>query len=435
MHGEDRRLTPSVSVTAAVARIQPGHRVFVHGAAATPRALLRELVAQAERLRDVELIHLHTEGEPIHADPKVAHAFRVTNLFVGGTMRPWLDYDRVDYLPCFLSEIPGLFKSGRRAIDVALVSLSPSDHHGYHTLGTSVDVARAAVDVAPIVIAQVNSQMPRVHGDGYVHQKKLTAWAEVSEALPESVSRIPGETDFQIARNVAALIEDGSCLQFGIGSIPDAVARELKGHRFLGIHTEMGSDGMLELLKSGAVDHSRKKVHAGKTVSSFLNGTRALYEYVHDNPSVSLLGADYVNNPSVIARNPKTVAINSAVEVDLTGQVCADSVGHRIVSGVGGQMDFMRGATLSTGGKAILALRSRTTKGQSRIVSTLAAGAGVVTTRSHLHYVVTEYGVADVYGKTLGERSRSLIAIAHPEDRERLMRSWKETHAGGRRAV
>jgi 4-hydroxybutyrate CoA-transferase len=418
----------AVKVEEVIARIQPGHRVFVHGAAATPLALLRELVRQADRLRDIELIHLHTEGQALHADPSLAAHFRVTNLFVGGNVRPLVDYDRVDYLPCFLSEIPGLFKSGRRAIDVALVTLSPRDAQGYHTLGTSVDVARAAVDSAPIVLAEVNSNMPRVHGDGFVPASRLAAWTEVNEALPEAAPRPIGVIEQTIGRNVASLIEDGSCLQFGIGAIPDAVARELRGHRHLGIHTEMGSDGMLELLRSGAVDNSRKKVHAGKTVASFLNGTRALYDFVHDNPAVNLLGADYVNNPSVIKRNPRTVAINSGVEIDLTGQICADSVGHRIISGVGGQMDFMRGATLSQGGKAILALTSRTPKGRSRIVSALAAGAGVVTTRAHVHFVVTEHGIADLYGRTLGERAKALIGIAHPEDREALKLDWRKVH-------
>jgi len=420
----------AVDVSQVIARIPPRSRIFVHGAAATPRVLLQELVRQSERLGDIELIHLHTEGEPIHADPALAGRFRVTNLFVGGNMRKYLDYSRVDYLPCFLSEIPDLFRSGRRGLDVALVSLSAADRHGYHTLGTSVDVARAAVDVAPLVLAQVNSQLPRVHGDGFVHQSRLAAYCEVNEALPESHPRPIGELEARIGRHVASLIEDGSCLQFGIGAIPDAVARELRGHKNLGIHTEMGSDGMLALLESGAVDNSRKKVHPGKSVASFLNGSRALYDYVHDNPAFVLLGADYVNNPSNIRRNPRTVAINSAVELDLTGQVCADSVGYRVISGVGGQMDFMRGATLSEGGKAILALTSRTPKGRSRIVGALQPGAGVVTTRAHVHYVVTEFGVADLYGKTLGERARALIAIAHPEDREGLERQWREGRGG-----
>jgi acyl-CoA hydrolase len=413
-------------IASVVSRIQSGHRVFVHGAAATPTALLEELQRQAPRLRDVELIHLHTEGELGYAQKRLSESFRIVNLFVGSAMRPHLDYDRVDYLPCFLSEIPALFRSKKRPIDVALLHLSPVDRQGYHTLGTSVDVARAALESASLVLAQVNRRMPRVHGDGFVPASRLTAFCEVDEPLHESGSRPMGDAERAIGKNVASLINDGACLQMGIGAIPDAVLFELRGHRHLGIHTEMGSDGMLALIRSGAVDNSRKKVHPGKTVASFLNGSRALYDFVHDNPAVALLGADYVNDPGVIRRNERVVAINSAVEIDLTGQVCADSIGHRVISGVGGQMDFMRGATLSPGGKAVLALPTRTPRGISRIVSELKPGAGVVTTRAHLHFVVTEHGVADLYGKTLGERARELIRIAHPEDRDRLAWEWSK---------
>jgi 4-hydroxybutyrate CoA-transferase len=418
--------TSPQSVQEVISKIQSGQRVFVHGAAATPNFLIEELVRQADRLRDVELIHLHTEGDAQYADAALRANFRVTNLFVGGNIRKKLDYDRVDYLPCFLSEIPRLFRSGKRGPDVALVSLSPRDAKGFHTLGTSVDVACAAVEQAPLVLAQVNTQMPRVHGDGFLHQSRISAFCEIDEALPEAHPKAPTEIEKAIGQNAAALIENGSCLQVGIGAIPDAVLAELKGHRHLGVHTEMWSDGMLPLLECGAVDNSLKKVHPGKTVSTFLNGTRAVFDYVHDNPSVIQVGADYVNNPAIIARNPKVVAINSAVEIDLTGQVCADSVGHRVISGVGGQMDFIRGATISPGGKAIMALSSRTPKGKSRFVSELAAGAGVVTTRAHIQYVVTEYGSVELAGKTLGERARALIEISHPEDRDRLLFEWKK---------
>lgn len=409
-----------------VTRIQPRHRVFVHGAAATPQALIRELVRQAPRLHGVELIHLHTEGPaPYASEPELRRHFRTVNLFVGPNIRPHVNRQEVDYLPCFLSEIPALFRSGERPIDVALLSLSPADAHGFHTLGTSVDVARAAADCAKVILAQVNTQLPRLHGDGYLHRSKLSAFCEVDEALPGPSGTPPSPTPLEqaLAKHVASLIEDGSCLQVGIGNIPNAVLAALSGHRHLGVHTEMFSDGLLPLLQSGAVDNSLKKVHPGKTVGSFLLGSRQLYDFVDGNPSVILLGADYVNHPNTIARNPKAVAINSAVEIDLTGQVCADSVGHRLISGVGGQMDFMRGASLSPGGKAILALSSRTSRGKSRIVFELNPGAGVVTTRAHVQYVVTEYGIADLSGKTLGERSRALIQIAHPEDRDDLERS------------
>jgi acyl-CoA hydrolase len=303
--------------------------------------------------------------------------------------------------------------------------VSPPDAHGYCTLGTSVDVARAAVDTAAVVIAQVNPRMPRVHGDGFIHMSEIHHWVEVDEEIPESPAAPQGPVEEAIGRHAASLIEDGATLQMGIGAIPDAVLAALHTHRHLGIHTEMWSDGCLELMQSGAVDNSLKKVHPGKTIAGFVVGTRPLYDYIHDNPSAVLLDIAYVNNPGIIARNPKVTAINSAVEVDLTGQVCADSIGSRIISGVGGQMDFIRGASISPGGKPIIALPSRTKAGKSRLVAQLTPGAGVVTTRAHVHFVVTEYGAADLAGKTLHERARALINIAHPEDREELTRTWR----------
>lgn len=409
----------------ALSLISSGHRVFVHGAAATPSVLLKALIEEAPRLSNVELIHLHTEGSCSYAHPLFDKSFRVTNLFVGANMREYLDGDRVDYLPCFLSEIPQLFRSRRRPLDVALLHLSPPDRHGYCTLGTSVDVARAAFESADILIAQINRQMPRVHGDGFVHVSQLDAYVEVDEPLPEVGRKAPSEIEQAIGRHVAGLIEDGSCLQVGIGSIPDAVLTQLQGHKNLGVHSEMWSDGLLSLIQKGVVNNSVKSVHPGKAVSAFVMGTRALYDYINDNPSVIQLPSDYVNNPNVISRNSKVVAINSAVEVDLSGQVCADSIGSRIISGVGGQMDFMRGAALSPGGKPIIALSARTKHGKSRLVPSLKQGAGVVSTRAHVQYIVTEYGVADLYGKTLNERAKALIQIAHPEDREQITREWQ----------
>ena len=324
--------------------------------------------------------------------------------------------------------MPQLIRSGRRPIDVALLHVSPPDRHGFCSLGVSVDVARAAFDSATIVVAQVNPRMPRVHGDGILPLEAFDHWLEVNQELPEPSLRALSEEEKKIGNLVASLIEDGSTLQMGIGNIPNAVLSALKNHRHLGIHTEMWSDGALPLILSGAVDNSRKAVHAGKTVSGFVVGSRALYDFVDDNPSVIQLGVDYVNSPTIIARNPKVAAINSAVQVDLTGQVCADSVGFRVLSGVGGQMDFIRGASLSPGGKPIIALTSRTRKGNPRIVLNLDQGAGVVTTRAHVHFVVTEHGIADLYGKTLGERARALIALAHPEDREELEGQWRNCH-------
>lgn len=411
------------SALEAVAAVRPGNRVFVHGGAATPQVLLSSLVEDHERLRDVELIHLHTEGECKYADPKYAKSFRVANLFVGSNMRPYLDYDRVDYLPCFLSEIPRLFRSGARPLDVALLHLSPPDKHGYCTLGVSVDVARAAFNAANVVIAQINQQMPRIHGDGYIHIDDLDAYVEVDVPLPEPRFPELGPTEKTIGRLVAGLVEDGATLQVGIGAVPDAVLSALEGHRHLGVHSEMWSDGILNLIQKGVIDNSRKLDHPGKSVSGFIMGSRAVYDFANENPSIIQLGSDFVNLPEIIARNPRATAINSAVEVDLTGQVCADSVGSRIISGVGGQMDFIRGASMSEGGKPIIAMTSRSRKGRPRIVSALRQGAGVVTTRAHVHYVVTEYGVADLTGKTLGERAKALIDIAHPEDRPALAQS------------
>ena len=410
----------------AVACVKSGHRVFLHGGVATPLVLVKALVDRAPELRDVEITHLHTSGKAEYARPEYAKHFRVANLFTGHNIRPYIDHDRVDYVPCFLSEIPSLFRTKTRHLSVAMVQLSPPDKHGFCTLGTSVDVARAAVDTADIVVGQINPRMPRCHGDGFVHLDDLDYWIEVDEEIPENPPAAFTDVELAIGRNAAELIEDGATLQMGIGAIPDAVLAALKHHKHLGIHTEMFSDGVLPLYESGAIDNSQKTIHPGKLVASFTGGTRKLYDFIDDNPATVFLDVAYVNMPNVIARNSKMTAINSAVEIDLTGQVCADSVGHRIISGVGGQMDFIRGAYLSKGGKPIIALPSTTKKGKSRITCTLQPGAGVVTTRSHVHYVITEHGVAYLFGKTLKERSKALIAIAAPEHREALDREWYE---------
>ncbi|MBI1944268.1 MAG: acetyl-CoA hydrolase/transferase family protein [Deltaproteobacteria bacterium] len=414
----------------AVALVRSGQRVFVHGAAATPLRLLEALVARADSradsLLDVELIHLHTAGPAAYADARYAKSFRVASLFVGENLRGRLDGARVDYLPCFLSEMPFLFRSGVRPVDVAFVQVSPPDAHGFCSLGTSVDTAKAAVDVAKVVVAEVNPRMPRTHGDGFIDQRRIARFLEVDAALPEPEPHQLDDVERAIGRHVAALIEDGSTLQMGIGAIPDAVLAALGGHRHLGVHTEMFSDGLLPLIDRGVVDNTKKAIHPGKTVSSFLFGSRALYDYVDDNQAVVLLDCGYVNRPNVIARNPRVVAINSAVEIDLTGQVCADSIGTRVISGVGGQMDFLRGAAMSEGGKPILALPSRTRTGRARIVPRLQDGAGVVTTRAHLHWLVTEHGAANLFGRTLHERAAALIALAHPDDREGLAKAWRD---------
>jgi acyl-CoA hydrolase len=363
-------------------------------------------------------------GDVPHGRKEFKKSFRVANLFVGPNVRKVLDFDHIDYLPCFLSEMPQLFRQGIRPVDVALIHVSPPDQHGYCTLGTSVDVARAAVDTAHTVIAQINKQMPRIHGDGYVHISKFDRYVEIDVPMLEEEPPSIADIDVKIGKYIASLIDDGATLQTGIGKIPSAVLQELIHHKNLGIHTEMWSDTFLPLIHSGVVNNSKKIIHPGKIVSAFTIGTRKLYDFLHDNPTVVQLDVAFVNKPDIIGRNPKVVAINSAVEIDLTGQICSDSIGPHIISGVGGQIDYMRGASLSEGGKAIIAIHSRTSRGESKIVGALKNGAGIVTTRGHAHYVVTEYGIADLHGKTLGERAKALINLAHPDDRTALEKEW-----------
>jgi len=408
----------------AVKVIKSDSHIFIHGAAATPQGLIKALINRAHELKNITIYHMHTEGSAEYADPKYKGVFSVKNLFCGANIRPYIDYDRVDYIPCFLSEMPKLFLEGRIKLDYAFIQTSTPDKNGFVSLGTSVDIAKAAVLTAHTIIAEVNPRMPRTFGDGIVPVSKINFAVENEHEIFQSKITPLTDLDMKIGSYVASLIDNGSCLQAGIGSVPNAVMMALKNHKNLGIHTEMWSDGLLELILNGAVDNSEKKVHQGKSVCTFMMGTQKLYDFVNDNPSVAVLTADYVNNPTLIARNKKVVSVNSAVEIDLTGQVCADSIGSKIISGVGGQIDFIRGSTLSKDGKAIIAISSRTKKGQSRIVPFLHEGAGVVTTRAHINYVVTEYGIVEMFGKSLGQRAKDLIAIAHPEDRENLMRAW-----------
>ena len=403
--------------------LSPGSRIFVQGAAATPQKLLEILTSESDDLRPLTLYHLHTEGRPPYLDSPKINNFYVKSFFVGSNLRPHMDGERFDYIPCFLSEVPLLFRKGIISLDAALIQVSPPDAHGYCSLGTSVDATRAAVDTARFVYAQVNPQVPRTHGDTFIHVERIQRFIELDEALPETPAQSLGPQEKKIGENVAELVEEGATLQLGIGAVPQAVLRALGGHKNLGLHSEMWTDEVIPLIESGVINNSKKAVHPGKSVATFINGTKKLFNYVHDHPGIALYEASYVNSPLVIMRNPKVVAINSAVEMDLTGQVCADSVGSRIISGVGGQMDFFRAAALSQGGKPILAMTSRTKRGRSRLVSQLSPGAGVVTTRSHVHWVVTEYGSVNLVGKSLSERKRALIQIAHPEDRETLERS------------
>ncbi len=410
----------------AVNQIQDGDEIYIHTAAAAPLQLIRKLADRHDQLEDVTLYHLHPEGPAPYAAPELSRTFTTKAFFVGSNIRNAIKEGYADYIPIFLSEVPHLFNRKIIHLDAALIQVSPPDKHGFCSMGVSVDASRAAVNNAKTVIAQINPNMPRTHGDGIIHKSMIDIAVEVDHALPEHAPSKLSELELKIGKHCAELIEDGATLQMGIGSIPDAVLTSLKSHKNLGIHTEMFSDGVIPLIESGVINNSSKKIHPNRIVSSFAVGTRKLYDFMDDNPNLAMLDCAYVNDTAVIRRNPKVTAINSAIEVDLTGQVCADSIGTYQYSGVGGQMDFIRGASLSPGGKPIIALPSVTRHGESRIVPFLKQGAGVVTTRAHVHYVVTEYGVADLYGKGLKERASELIKVSHPDHREELSRSAHE---------
>ncbi len=409
-----------VSAEEAVSVIKSGARVFLHSVAAAPRRLIEAMTARAAELRVVEIVSLHTEGPAPYAAPELAKSFRVNALFVGPNVRRAVEEGRADYLPVFLSEVPSLFRSGILPLDVALVHVSPPDRHGFCSLGVSVDVSRAAVQTARTVVAQVNPRMPRSHGDGLIHVDQIDSMVEVDEPIHELPNHDVSAEERAIGRHCAELVDDGATLQLGIGAIPQATLAALGDHHRLGIHTEMISDGVVDLVERGVITGEAKRVHPGKIVAGFALGSKRLYDFLDDNPLVAMLDMAYVNDVEVIRRNPKVTAINSAIEVDITGQVCADSIGDRQYSGVGGQMDFIRGAALSEGGKPIIALPSVTSSGESRIVSMLKPAAGVVTTRAHVHFVVTEHGIADLFGKNLRQRAAALIAIAHPSHRDAL---------------
>ena len=419
-----------LSAEEAVRVIKSGDRVFLHGSAATPLTLIRAMTARAPELRGVEVVSMHTEGPAPYADPGMEASFRANALFVGGNIRKAVQEGRADYIPVFLSEVPLLFRRGVLPIDVALITVSPPDRHGFVSLGTSVDVARAAVETAKYVIAQVNPNMPRTHGEGMIQVKEIDALVHVDEPLPEHPPAPLGEVELAIGRHIAGLVEDGATLQLGIGAIPDATLAALAGHKRLGIHSEMISDGVVDLVERGVITNEEKKIRPGKIVVGFINGSRRLYDFVDDNLILSMAEMSFVNDGSKIRQNPKVTAINSAIEVDYTGQVVADSIGEKHYSGIGGQMDFMRGAALSEGGKPIIALPSVTRRGESRIVPWIKQGAGVVTTRGHVHYVVTEHGVAHLYGKNMRQRARAMIAIAHPDHREMLEREAHRRFGG-----
>lgn len=404
----------------AVKCILSNNNVFVHSAAAVPTSLIQAMSARWKELKNVGIYSMHTEREAPYAQIGMEDSFVVKPFFIGQNIRENIQSNRGSYIPIFLSEAPSLFRTGTIPLDVALISVTPPDKHGYCSLGTSVDISLAAIQSAKIIIAQINKFMPRTHGDGFIHISNINIKVEHNEPLPESTDHPLSDIELSIGKTIANLVEDGATLQMGIGAIPNAVLACLTNHKNLGIHSELFSDGILPLVKSGVINGSQKAKHRNHIVGSFAVGTKKLYDFMDDNPLIKMMDFAYVNNVEVIRKNPKVTAINSAIEIDLSGQVCADSIGLKMYSGVGGQMDFIRGASLSEGGKPIIAMPSTTSKGASKIVPFLKSGAGVVTTRSHVHWIVTEYGAVNLYGKTIHERANLLISIAHPNHREEL---------------
>ncbi|KAL9891433.1 succinyl-CoA:acetate/propanoyl-CoA:succinate CoA transferase isoform 1-T1 [Glossina fuscipes fuscipes] len=416
---------PCLAPVEAVACIKSGDTVFTSGAAATPKVLTDAMVEHAEKndLIDITVCHLHTEGELAYCKPEVAHRFRSHSFFMGANVRQAVADGRGDNYACFLHEVPRLFRYKLVKPDVALIHVSPPDKHGFVSLGTSVDTVRVALLHSPKIIAQINPQMPRTFGESAMHISHIDAYTEIDMPLFKHSVKNPTEQEEQIGKIIADnLVADGATLQMGIGSLPDCVLKHLHNHKDLGIHSEMFANGLVALAKSGAITNRLKPMHQGRIIGSFIIGDQSLYDYVDDNPFVELFGVDYVNNVKIIKTMPRMTAINSAIEIDLTGQVCADSIGTRFYSGFGGQVDFIRGAAEGTDhmGVPIIAMPSTTTKGESKIVPLLKPGAGVITTRAHVHYVVTEYGIAYLYGKSLRARAWELIKIAHPDHREAL---------------
>jgi 4-hydroxybutyrate CoA-transferase len=427
-HYQDRLQTAEQ----AVAQIESHTRVFLSGNCSVPQRLLAALTARARSLIGVEIIQVLTVGSADYVAADLAGHLRVNTLFISENVRAAVNDGRADFTPCFLSEIPGLFRSGRLPLDAALIQVSPPDEHGFCSFGVEVGISKPAAQAARSIIAEVNPCMPRTLGDSFIHVSRLNAIVPVEYRLPEVSMAAEDEVTRRIADHAAGLIPDAATLQTGIGAIPDAVLRRLTDRQHLGIHSELFSDGVIDLVNRGVITGERKSLHPGKMVAGFLLGTRRLYEFVHDNPVVELHPTDYVNDPFVVAQNERMVAINSAIEVDLTGQVCADSIGPRLYSGVGGQIDFMYGAARSKGGVPIIALPSSLHQKDgtclSKIVPMLKPGAGVVTTRSHVHYVVTEHGVADLYGKTISQRAEALIAVADPAFRDTLAQAARALH-------
>ncbi len=411
----------------ALASVLSSNRIYIGGGAGVPMVLTQALTKRADVLRDVEITHILTFAPAPYVQPEYEHSFRVNALFIGHNVRQAVQSGRADFTPIFLSEIPDLFRSNHLPLDVALISVSTPDAHGFCSFGVEVGTTKPAAEAARIVVAEVNRQMPRTHGDSFIHVSRLDAIVESDYRIPEAPQGGTSPEHLQVGATIAEMIPDGATLQMGIGSIPDAVLSNLRNHRDLGVHSELFSDGVIDLVEAGVITCARKTFHPGKMVAGFLFGSERLYRFVDNNPLIELHPTDYVNDPFNIAQNEKMVAINSAIEVDLTGQVCADSMGTQLYSGVGGQIDFIRGSARSKGGVPIIAFLSTAKKGAvSRIVPTLTPGAGVVTTRNDVHYVVTEYGVADLYGKTIRRRAQELIRIAHPQFKEELTFAARE---------
>ncbi len=410
-----------VTADEAVGVLKSGYRIFVTGNCSVPQHLMEALSRRAPDLSGLKLIQVLTVGKADYAKPELAAHLRVNSLFISANIRDAVNEGRADFTPVFLSEIPELFKSGRLPLDVALIQVSPPDRRGYCSYGVEVGVTKTAADSAKIVIAEVNPRMPRTLGDSFIHVSKIDYVVEVDYPLPEVVMARSSVEQDAIANHLAAFIPDGATLQMGIGGIPDAVLKKLHNHKHLGVHTELFSDGVVDLVEAGVITNERKSFHPGKIIAGFVIGTQRLYDFVDDNPIVELHPTEYVNDPFNIAKNRKMVSINSAIEVDLTGQVCADSIGPAFYSGVGGQVDFVRGAARSEGGMPIIAMPSTAKDGTlSRIVPNLTPGAGVTTSRNDVHYIATEYGVADLYGRTIRERAQQLVEIAHPKFRAEL---------------
>lgn len=411
-----------VTPAEAVKVVKNGDHIHFSSVASAPACLIKALLERGDRkeLCDVHIHHLHTEGPAPYADQKYEGIFQADQFFVGGNLRKQTQAGFADYIPVFLSETQKLYRSGALPINVAMIQVSPPDKHGFVSLGTSVDATLAAVECAEHTIAVINKYVPRSFGDAMIHSSKIDIWCEDHEPLEEAHFSVPTDIETAIGKNCAALIEDGACLQMGIGAIPNAVLAQLGGHKNLGIHTEMFADGVLPLVESGVINGANKAIDKGKMVSTFLMGSQKVYDFIDDNPMVAMMDVGYTNDPFIISKNERVTAINSALQIDLTGQVCADSLGTTHYSGVGGQVDFIYGASLSKGGVAIIAMPSVTNKGMSKIAPTLNLGAGVVTSRAHMHYFVTEFGAVDLYGKTLQERARAIISVAHPDHREAL---------------